>query len=119
MPNVSVSPTDLSVLGLIIVFAVLALIAIVVRVMRLVDDRWQAGEAEDHVHATERTPTIDETTLVIITATVATLFQGRGRIRRIWRHDPSETPHGAWSLQGRATLQGSHAIQRSERGTKR
>lgn len=102
----------LSAVGLGIVFGVLTAIAGCVLVMRRLDDAWQVREARDNEAAFDREPTIDTTTLVVIAAAVTTLFEGRGRIQRIWRLPPSESPTSAWAQQGRSTLQGSHMFTR-------
>ncbi|GMV39054.1 MAG: hypothetical protein AMXMBFR64_07700 [Myxococcales bacterium] len=98
-----------SALGMLIVFAVLAALAVFIGLLRRLDARWQAAP-------TEPTQTIDDTTLVIIAATVATLLGGRGRVRSIRRVLPSDGPASVWSMQGRASLQGSHVITRRGRG---
>lgn len=107
----------LSVVGLLVVFAVLALIAAVVSLFKRVDDRWKAHEARLAETAVQRTPTIDDTTLLLITAAAATVVAGRFRVRRIRRLLPIRTKRTPWSAQGRLTLMGSHSINR-ERGTR-
>jgi len=100
----------LALTGLIIVFGVLTLIACVVAVFKRLDGRWQAHEARLADAAGERTQTIDNTTLLLITAAAATVVAGRFRVRQIRRLLPIRTKRTPWSAQGRARLQGSHAI---------
>lgn len=105
----------LTLAGLIIVFSVLALIALVVAVFKRLDDHWQQQEQQAREKATERPPTIDNTTLVLITAACATVVAGRFRVRRIRRLLSPRTKRTPWSAQGRLTLQGSHTVQRTKR----
>ncbi len=103
----------LALLGFMIVFLVLLTMATVIWAMGKVDHYWQAKEKRDDVAALTATPTIDTTTLVLISAAVATMVAGRGRIRTIRRLLPSESPSSAWSVQGRQAIQTSHAISRA------
>lgn len=100
--------------GVVIVFAVLAVVAGVVAALRRLDDRWHTAEAIRDSERSDLTPTIDATTTVILTAAVATLFMGRRRIRSIRRINSARDRLAAssWSLQGRAVLMGSHVITR-------
>jgi Na+-transporting methylmalonyl-CoA/oxaloacetate decarboxylase gamma subunit len=98
--------------GLVIVFGVLALIALVVAVFKRLDDHWQAQEEAARDLATRKPQTIDDTTLVLITAACATVVAGRFRVRRIRRLLSPRTKRTPWSAQGRLTLQGSHMVKR-------
>lgn len=102
----------LAVTGLVVVFGVLALIATVVTLFKRLDDRWKDHEARLAASATGKEPTIDATTLVLISAAVATVVAGRFRVRRIRRLLPIRTKRTPWSAQGRLILQGSHVIER-------
>jgi len=109
----------LTALGVTTVFSVLAVIAFIVAQIGRLDryliarqeakaaaaaaDPATAGSAPEPV-----APNVDDTTLVLITAAVATLTQGRFHIRRI--HRIGGPGPNAWSQQGRAVLQGSHSI---------
>ena len=99
----------LTAVGMGIVFSVLVIIAMIVAVMRRVDERWQQNEKKKDAERTGYAPTIDATTLVIISATVATYIGGRVRIRSV---RPLLGPSRSWAQQGRARLQGSHVIRR-------
>ena len=101
----------LAVIGLLIVFAVLALLAAVVALVRRLDDRWLRNEQAQEHAALERTPTLDTLTLVLIAAAVATYSQGRFRIRRVRRLMARDAPSSPWSGQGRLVLMGSHVIR--------
>jgi len=98
--------------GIGIVFAVLALIAFVISVIKRLDDRWQAAEAKADAKAVLKPATIDETTLVLISAAAAVAVGGRFRVRRIRRLLSPKTKRTPWSAQGRLILQGSHAPSR-------
>ncbi|TNF34404.1 MAG: hypothetical protein EP329_07305 [Deltaproteobacteria bacterium] len=104
----------LTAVGIPIVFGVLAVVAFVVflvsRLEQAIEARRAAREAAGVAPepAKPQKPTIDDTTLVLITAAAATMIQGRFHIRRIRRiGGPGQT---AWFQQGRATLHGSHNV---------
>ena len=101
--------------GLVIVFAVLALIALVIAGIRQLDERWRYQEKARDAARFDRAPTVDERTLVLIVAAAATVLAGRFRIRRIRRLLPPDAPRSPWSAQGRTLVQGSHVIDRRTR----
>ena len=100
----------LAVAGIVIVFSVLALMSVVVAIFKKLDDRWQAAEAAQNDRAGELPPTIDTTTLLLISAACATVVGGRFRVRRIRRLLSPRQKRTPWSAQGRLTLQGSHTL---------
>ncbi len=100
------------IIGIAVVFLVLAFIATVVALFRRLDDHWQKRERAQEAAAEEKEPTIDNTTLVLIAAAVATMIQGRFHIRRIRRLLPSDAVSGTWSMQGRSILHGSHVVSK-------
>ena len=118
MPG-SISPEmgALSIAGILIVFGVLALIALVVALLKRWDARLQDHERRVATAAVDLAPTIDTTTLVLITAAAATVVQGRFRVRRIHRLLSPRRKRTPWSAQGRLTLQGSHAVHRHRSGS--
>jgi Na+-transporting methylmalonyl-CoA/oxaloacetate decarboxylase gamma subunit len=103
---------SLAIVGILIVFGVLALIASVVAVLKRLDDRWQDHEARQLAAAGDKEPTIDDTTLVLIAAAAAVAVGGRFRVRRIRRLLSPRQKRTPWSAQGRLILQGSHAVKR-------
>lgn len=111
--NITPEMGSLAIVGILIVFGVLALIATVVAILKRLDDRWQDHEARQLAAATGREPTIDNTTLVLISAAAATAVGGRFRVRRIRRLLSPRQKRTPWSAQGRAVLQGSHVVRRS------
>jgi Na+-transporting methylmalonyl-CoA/oxaloacetate decarboxylase gamma subunit len=105
----------LSLIGFLITFGVLALIALFVRLVRGLDQRWRAWEEAARRAPADRRAEIDDLTLVLVAAAVATLVGGRGRIRSIRRLLPADSPQSAWAVQGRMVLMGSHVITRHGR----
>ena len=104
---------ELSAVGFSVVFGVLTLMAAVVTLLKRLDDRWQAAEAAEKAAARDREPTIDDTTLAIISAAVFVALQGRGRVTKVRRLRPTDRKGGAWALQGRLSIQGSHVVPRA------
>jgi len=103
---------SLAIVGIMIVFGVLALIATVVAILKRLDDRWLDHEARLRAAAGQKEPTIDNTTLVLIAAAAATAVGGRFRVRRIRRLLSPRLKRTPWSAQGRVVLQGSHSVKR-------
>jgi Na+-transporting methylmalonyl-CoA/oxaloacetate decarboxylase gamma subunit len=105
----------LTLVGLTIVFCVLLLIATVITFIRYLDNWFRLrAEAAPIKEAAPVLPTIDDTTLVLISAAVATVLQGRYRIRKIRKILPLNSQRDSWSRQGRAVLQGSHVIDKKK-----
>lgn len=106
----------LSVMGMTVVFSVLMLVAGLVTLVRRFGG---ISEPRDHIATAVRSSrdrVLDDLTVVLITAAAITLLKGRGRIRRIRKVRHSEPRSSPWILQGRATLIGSHQIQKNGRG---
>ena len=103
---------NLSLVGIVVVFGVLTLIAGVVGTIRKLDDGWQSREKAADEAALVKEPTIDATTAVLIAAACATLITGRHRVRRIRRLLSPKQKRTPWSAQGRLILQGSHTVGR-------
>jgi len=99
-----------SIIGMSIVFGVLTIISIVVTLIRFTDKKWQSREKAESKSALTKPPTVDDTTLVIITADVAPMISGRHRIKSVRRVLPGESKGSPWSMQGRAMLHGSHIV---------
>jgi Na+-transporting methylmalonyl-CoA/oxaloacetate decarboxylase gamma subunit len=106
---------SLTLVGILIVFGVLALIAGVVALLKKLDDRWQTHEAVQAEAATDKEPTIDATTLVLISAAAAVAVGGRFRVRRIRRLLSPRQKRTPWSAQGRLILHGTHAVRAKNR----
>ncbi|MFO7769151.1 MAG: OadG family protein [bacterium] len=104
----------LSAAGIVMVFGVLALISLAVKTMSRLDERRLAKASEKEAGPAESSPTIDNTTLVLITAAVATMIEGRFRIRSVRRLLPAENPHSPWATQGRSVLLGSHIMPKKK-----
>lgn len=99
-----------SVVGILIVFGALVLIVFAISFIRRADASWQAREDDHRRAATEAQQNIDTTTLILISAAVGTMLQGRFHIRRVRRLLPRDAARGPWSVQGRAILHGSHVV---------
>ena len=111
--SISAEMGSLAVVGIAIVFGVLSLIALVVALLKKLDSRWQEHERRLEATAVQKAPTIDHTTLVLITAAAATVVQGRFRVRQIHRLLSPRRTRSPWTAQGRLTLQGSHSVRRN------
>jgi len=101
---------NFAIIGILIVFGALALISVIITLVRKADDHWQSREETQRDEATQKTPTIDNLTLVLITAAVATIITGRFHIRKVRRLKRQDTTARTWSVQGRAILHGSHVV---------
>lgn len=101
---------ELTLIGMGIVFFALMLIVLAITIMRRLDERWRASEKAGEEAAFGKAPNVDYTTLVLLSAAVATMFVGRSRIRSIRRLAPADFESSPWSVTGRAVLQGSHVI---------
>ena len=112
MGGLNTEMVELALAGIAIVFLVLALISLVVALFKRLDDRWLAAEERSREAAVTKEPTIDETTLLLISAACATVVGGRFRVRRIRRLLSPRQKRTPWSAQGRLTLQGSHVVER-------
>jgi Na+-transporting methylmalonyl-CoA/oxaloacetate decarboxylase gamma subunit len=106
---------NLTLVGIAIVFAVLAILAGVISLVRRSDEGWKLKEKQQEVEALEKRPNLDATTAVLIAAAVATMVAGRHRIRSVRRLLPQGGKASSWSAQGRAELMGSHSITRKAR----
>jgi len=104
----------LTLVGVTIVFSVLSLIALVVALFKRLDNHWQKQEEIASAKALEKEPTIDTTTLLLISAAVSTVVAGRFRVRKIHRLLSHRTKRTPWSHRGRLSLQGSHTIRRGK-----
>ena len=80
--------------------------------IRLLDKDWNSREKQQKVEALEKQQDIDDLTLVLISAAVATLINGRHRIKNVSRVMPS-SGSSPWSMQGRSVLLGSHSIKKA------
>jgi len=102
---------EISIVGILIVFLVLALTATVVAVIGAFDRRWREREAAEVEASLQAEPNIDVTTLVLISTAVATYLEGRFRIRSVRRVTVPQRS-ATWSAQGRSVLMGSHVVPR-------
>ncbi len=108
----------LTLVGFLIVFGVLLVISFMISAIRQLDEKWRQTEKIQNAEMLNREPTIDQLTVVLLTAAAATVLRGRFRISRIRRLMSSDSPRSPWSAQGRSELQGSHTIQRQRKRSK-
>ena len=95
----------LALTGILVVFVVLSLIAVLVASFGYLDRRFTAQDSSQE--KAEQAAEIDNITLLLISAAVATVMRGRHRIHRIRR---LEKIGNSWQQSGRATLHASHVI---------
>jgi sodium pump decarboxylase gamma subunit len=101
----------LTFIGLLIVFGVLLLLAVFISFISKLDQGWQEDEKEIKAKQSEKTPTIDSLTLVLISAAVtAAIGHRRHQIKKI---KLVRSNHESWSLAGRQGIMGSHNLQKS------
>ncbi|HPF36364.1 OadG family protein [bacterium] len=112
MPETIQQNLPLALVGLLIVFAVLSVIALVISLIRQLDEKWRHQEKIQTAQALDREPTVDNTTLVLVAAAAATVLRGRYRITSIRRLMPTDHKRSPWTAQGRSQLQGSHVVER-------
>jgi len=98
--------------GVSIVFFALFVIAGAISLIRFVDAKWEAREKRERQEALDKEPGLDNTTLVLISAAVATQLTGRFHIRRIRRLMSRNAKSSPWSFEGRAILHGSHVVSK-------
>ena len=116
MPATFEDAIDIAFVAVIAAFLALGAIALLVTLIGYLDHRSQANAPAPHTAPTP-SPTIDDLTVVLVASAVATILEGRGRIRRIRRTNHAT---GEWAMAGRVTVQGSHIVQGQflNRGTK-
>ncbi|MDD3732515.1 MAG: OadG family protein [candidate division Zixibacteria bacterium] len=101
---------EFTLIGLMIVFTALIIVALSITFINFLDRNWQEREKRHREAAAKKTPSIDTTTLVLIAAAVATMLRGRFHIRKIQRLLPRDAKSSPWSLEGRVILHGSHVV---------
>ncbi|MFH2035447.1 MAG: hypothetical protein ABIJ45_03515 [Candidatus Zixiibacteriota bacterium] len=101
-----------SIIGTIIVFTALTIIALTIYYVSKAE-KYFADKAEvlEDFPADQKS-NIDNTTLVLISAAVATMLQGRYYIKRVRRLLPGNHINSPWASQGLAILHGSHVIKK-------
>ena len=99
-----------SIIGILIVFLSLTFISLAVSLIKRLDKGWQEKEKKREEAAVSKDQSIDTTTLILISAAVATILTGRYHIKSVRRLMPKDAPRSPWSMQGRAILHGSHVV---------
>ncbi len=103
-----------SIIGFSIVFSVLLLLVVMVYIFNWADEKLVTRQLvkvkDDGVN--KKMQGIDDTTLVLLSAAVATYFNGRAYITKV-RVLPNKPRVGSsWNVQGRIALQGSHVLKK-------
>lgn len=112
MLEVLVSSITRSVIGFSIVFGVLLFLVIGVMIMNWLDNKVSSHALSKNKEEESKMQTVDDTTLVIISAAVATYFGGRARVNRIRVLPNKAKSGGTWAVHGRMALQGSHTAKK-------
>ncbi|MBN1550199.1 OadG family protein [bacterium] len=107
---------QLTIAGMSIVFIVLAGIALLITLFRSLDRKWEKREADQKQAMSEKPVSIDNITLVLISAAVATYLTGRFRIRSIHRVESGGIGGSPWTSRGRVQLLGSHLLPKKPMG---
>ena len=108
--NIS-SALSLSFAGISIVFGSLIMIAVAVRVMRATDEWLENKKLTENKTEPEKEQTLDNLTLVLISAAVAAKLQKRKyAIRSVRRLVSRDATIAGWTMEGRSVLHGSHVI---------
>jgi len=101
----------LSVAGISIVFTSLIIISLVVSIMRQIDEKIERRKADSKDEEPKKEQTLDNTTLVLISAAAAATVRHRNfRIRSVRRIVSRDARGAGWTMQGRSVLHGSHIV---------
>ena len=102
----------ITVVGLIITFGVLYMLVLFVSAIKWADNKWEHREEHEKEEALTSQQNIDNTTIVLISAAVATYFKGRAVIKRLRVLPSSPKRGGNWANQARTVLQSSHVTKK-------
>jgi len=101
----------LSLSGMMIVFSSLILISFAISLMRNIDEKLIARKEAKNAPEPEPEQTIDNLTLVLISAAAtAALQQRKFRIRSVRRVVSRDAKIAGWTMEGRSVLHGSHVL---------
>lgn len=106
------SSLGMSFVGVFIVFSTLFILVLLVSFIKWADGKWEERELMEKENALMKQQTIDDTTLVLISAAIATYFKGRAVIRRVRVLPKAPKRGGLWATQARAVLQSSHITKK-------
>jgi len=102
---------NMSIAGMSIVFGSLILISIAVRAMRMIDEWLEESKKKNNLPEPEKEQTLDNLTLVLISAAAAAKLQKRKySIRSVRRIVSRDATIAGWTMEGRSVLHGSHVI---------
>ncbi len=112
MSEAFLSSVTISFVGVFIVFATLFILVLFVSFIKWADGKWEERELLEKENALMKQQTIDDTTLVLVSAAIATYFKGRAVIRRVRVLPKSPKQGGLWATQARSVLQSSHITKK-------
>ena len=102
----------ITLVGIIITFGVLYILLLLISGIKWADHKWEEREKHEKEKALSNPQTVDDTTLVLISAAVATYFKGRAVIRRVRVLPKTPKRGGSWATQARIVLQSSHVTKK-------
>ncbi|MBQ3034063.1 MAG: OadG family protein [Deferribacterales bacterium] len=102
----------ITLVGIVITFGVLYLLVLFISAIKWADHKWEEREEGEKEKALSDQQTMDNTTLVLISAAVATYFKGRAVIRRVRVLPKNPKRGGNWATQARTVLQSSHVTKK-------
>ncbi len=118
MQEVFIAGLQLSVIGILVVFVALTLVAVVVSNLKYADRFLSSRLASPHQPAARPAPAagdapassdaIPPEVIVVITAAVVEALGEKARVRSVRRRQSGST----WQMQGRATIMGSHQVRK-------
>ncbi|PLX70133.1 MAG: hypothetical protein C0603_04115 [Denitrovibrio sp.] len=109
-PNL-IEALKLSAAGMLIVFSSLIIIALVISVMRSLDEKYTKAQERKNAPAPVKQQTLDNLTLVLISAATATVLQNKQyRMRSIRKIVSRDATVAGWAMEGRSVLHGSHVM---------
>jgi len=104
---------NITLVGLVIVFTALCLIALFIKLISKLDKTFIKAEKKQKHEAINRgknEPGIDDITLIIIAAAVCAILGKKSKIRKIKKIDNQKN---TWATAGRLTLMASHSLKKN------
>lgn len=102
----------ITIVGIFITFTALFILVIIVNFLKWLDHKWEEREHHEEKEAYSKHQNVDDTTLVLISAAIATYFKGRAVIKRVRVLPNSARRGGTWATQARTVLQSSHVTKK-------
>lgn len=102
----------ITVVGIFITFSVLLLLACIIFFIKWLDHKWEEREHKEEKIAFAKDPNVDDLTLVLISAAIATYYKGRAYVKRVRVLPSTAKRGGSWASQTRTVLQSSHITKK-------